>query len=110
MRFLRVEIRNFRNIEALDLDMTDPDTGEPLPVAVLVGPNGSGKTTVLDAMQRLAFPFAFSAANTGMRPAERELRVGADEAKLVCKCVLAEHERLFVNAKSNGRSGNGSLE
>ncbi len=31
----------------LDLDLADPDTGEPLPEICLIGPNGSGKSVLL---------------------------------------------------------------
>ncbi len=41
-------IRNFRGIESLDLDFRGPD-GQPNSLAVLAGPNGSGKTAALEA-------------------------------------------------------------
>ncbi len=48
MKLLKLSIRNFRCIESLDLDFTDP-TGEPLDLVVLAGPNGCGKTSALEA-------------------------------------------------------------
>ncbi|MBN1593735.1 MAG: AAA family ATPase [Candidatus Coatesbacteria bacterium] len=44
-----LKIRNFRGIGELDLDFTDPD-GKPLDLVVLAGPNGCGKTSVLEAI------------------------------------------------------------
>ncbi|MBN2207915.1 MAG: AAA family ATPase [Candidatus Coatesbacteria bacterium] len=44
-----LKIRNFRCIGSLDLDFTDPD-GNPLDLVVLAGPNGCGKTSVLEAI------------------------------------------------------------
>lgn len=44
-----LKIRGFRGIDALDLDFRGPD-GKPNPLVVLCGPNGGGKTTVLDAI------------------------------------------------------------
>ncbi len=44
-----LKIRNFRCIGELDLDFTDPD-GNPLDLVVLAGPNGCGKTSVLEAI------------------------------------------------------------
>lgn len=48
MKMKRVKIRNLRGIDELELDLTGPD-GEPLDLVMLAGPNGCGKTTVLDA-------------------------------------------------------------
>jgi len=43
-----IEIRNFRNIEDLTLDFTGADDG-PSEIVVIAGPNGCGKTAVLEA-------------------------------------------------------------
>jgi predicted ATPase len=43
-----LSIRDFRGIEKLDLDFRGPD-GQPNSLVVLAGPNGSGKTAVLEA-------------------------------------------------------------
>ena len=48
-RIHAINIRDFRGIDALDLDFTD-GTGAPLDVVVLAGANGSGKTSVLEAI------------------------------------------------------------
>lgn len=43
-----LKIRDFRGVESLDLDFRGPDD-EPNRLVVLGGPNGGGKTTVLEA-------------------------------------------------------------
>jgi predicted ATPase len=43
-----VKIENFRGIEKLELDFTDPQ-GNPSDIVVIGGPNGCGKTAVLEA-------------------------------------------------------------
>ncbi|HXF56309.1 MAG TPA: AAA family ATPase [Actinomycetota bacterium] len=42
MKIARIEIRNFRSLEQLDLQLED--------VTVLVGANGTGKSSVLHAL------------------------------------------------------------
>lgn len=49
MHLHRVEVTNFRRIEHLAVELSDP-SGQPRPLTLLVGPNMSGKTTVLDAV------------------------------------------------------------
>lgn len=43
-----IETTNFRNIEHLKLDFTGADGG-PSEIVVIAGPNGCGKTAVLEA-------------------------------------------------------------
>ncbi|MCD6327074.1 AAA family ATPase [bacterium] len=50
IKIKKLSIRNFRCIGSLDLDFTDPD-GAPLDLVVLAGPNGCGKTSVLEAIR-----------------------------------------------------------
>ena len=49
MKIQRVDLANFRGIEKLSLDFSGPD-GKPLDLVVLAGPNGCGKTSVLEAI------------------------------------------------------------
>ena len=48
MKIKKVHIKNFRGIEELSLEFTS-DNGTPLDLVVLAGPNGSGKTSILEA-------------------------------------------------------------
>ncbi len=48
-RLRSLSLRDFRGIDALDLDLTGAD-GAPLDLAVFAGANGSGKTAVLEAV------------------------------------------------------------
>lgn len=50
IRIKRIEIQGYRGIrEKLVLDLVAPD-GRPVPQFVLAGPNGSGKTSILEAV------------------------------------------------------------
>ena len=49
MKVAKTIIENFRHIERTELDFTD-SVGRVRDVSVIVGPNTSGKTTILDAL------------------------------------------------------------
>jgi AAA15 family ATPase/GTPase len=49
MKVASAVIENFRHIEHMELDFTD-SVGRVRDVSVIVGPNTSGKTTMLDAL------------------------------------------------------------
>ena len=50
MKVRRVSLRHFKRFEQLELDFTDPVTQSPRDFVVLVGQNGAGKSTVLQAL------------------------------------------------------------
>jgi DNA repair exonuclease SbcCD ATPase subunit len=50
MKLTRIELENFRCFGKADFDLTDPSLGGPLDVVLLVGGNGSGKSSVLQAL------------------------------------------------------------
>jgi len=49
MKIHSLNIKNFRAIEEISIDFTD-SLSQPRPVTLIVGPNGSGKTSILDAI------------------------------------------------------------
>ncbi|MBD2132246.1 AAA family ATPase [Sphaerospermopsis sp. FACHB-1094] len=49
MKLHTLEIKNFRAIKEISLDFTDL-LGRPRPINLIVGPNSSGKTSILDAI------------------------------------------------------------
>lgn len=49
MKLHTLEIKNFRAIQEISLDFTDL-LGHPRPINLIVGPNSSGKTSILDAI------------------------------------------------------------
>ncbi len=50
MTIQKLSIQNFRGIDHLELDFSHPETGKPQDFIVLAGPNGCGKTSVLQAI------------------------------------------------------------
>ena len=50
MKIDRIQISNFRGIDRFDQRLINPITEEPLSVVVFTGPNGCGKTSILEAI------------------------------------------------------------
>ncbi|MBF0552710.1 MAG: AAA family ATPase [Deltaproteobacteria bacterium] len=83
MQLVSLAIRDFRNIKSLDLDFTD-SLGRVNQVTAIVGPNTSGKTTILDAIALSIGRITNSAAlrpGCTMRPSTI-VRSGAIQAKV----------------------------
>jgi len=66
VRLHRIQVENFRRLKKLEVDLLGPD-GNPRPFTVVVGPNMSGKTTLLDAVH-LAYEAIANARKPGWRP------------------------------------------
>jgi len=66
VRLHRIQVANFRRHEHLVVDLCDA-TGQPRPLTLLVGPNMSGKTTVLDAVH-IAYEAVRNQKNPSFRP------------------------------------------
>jgi AAA domain len=66
VRLHRIEVKNFRRHEHLAVDLCDP-SGKPRSLTLLVGPNMSGKTTVLDAVH-LAYEAVHNPKAPSFRP------------------------------------------
>ena len=50
MQITRLKIENFKGIDQLEISFLEEGTNRPRPLTVLLGDNGSGKTTVLQAI------------------------------------------------------------
>ena len=51
MKISRIIVKNFQQFRLLDLDLTDPHTGQALDKVCLIGRNGTGKSTLLRIVQ-----------------------------------------------------------
>ena len=98
MRILGLQLRDFRGFSKLDLDFHE--TGP----AVLIGVNGAGKSTVLDAIGFFLSTFAARAGGTSPRVLTSELldsvRVGQESAT-VGLTVRADGEEQFWELRIN---------
>lgn len=52
MKLSRLTLKDFRGFGEAEFDLMDPETDQPLNLALLVGDNGSGKTSALHAIDR----------------------------------------------------------
>ncbi len=86
MKVASAVIENFRHIERLELDFTD-SVGRVRDVSVIVGPNTSGKTTVLDALAvglGLVTGLPYSRPDFILRP-RAIVRRGTLQARVSCR-------------------------
>jgi hypothetical protein len=56
VRITSFSIRDFQQFRELDLDFTHPNTKEPLDRVCFVGPNGTGKSTLLQLLRQIIRP------------------------------------------------------
>lgn len=102
MKLTRIELTNFRCFEHAVFDLTDPETGLPLNVVVLAGGNGSGKSSVLQAVAGAVSQFTNGGAPL---PGVGDIRVGAETGKVeVALTDPAEPVRMAVSLAVNLRA------
>lgn len=97
MKLKQVSIRNFKRIDRFDIDFTD-SLGRIRDITVIAGPNGCGKTTILDA---IAYPLSrimqvpFPKNEMGLKGND-VIRGGEIEARVDFDVVLEpdEHQEL----------------
>ena len=53
MKICKVYIKGFQQFEDLELDFTNPKTGEPLDKICFIGRNGTGKSTILKYLYQI---------------------------------------------------------
>ena len=94
MKVASATIENFRHIKNLKLDFTD-SVGRVRDVSVIVGPNTSGKTTVLDALAiglGLITELPYSRPDFSLSP-QAIVRRGSLQARVTC-CVRFSAEEI----------------
>ncbi len=57
MKICKIYIKGFQQFQDVELDFTNPETGEPLDKVCFIGSNGTGKSTVLRLISALIVDF-----------------------------------------------------
>lgn len=91
MKISRIEIENFRGIDSLTLDLTGPG-GKPLDLVVLAGPNGCGKTSVMEACL-LALGHDELLGNRA--ESKENIRFGNSDFSIRCNVVTKDQDGSF---------------
>ena len=104
MRIEKLVIKGLNQFRNLHLDFRDPATGQPLEKVCFIGPNGTGKTTLLEVLRRFssmkmgfaasAFPEPFLAASVVIG-AERFVLAGPDEFSRIGLSRASGHRMVF---------------
>ncbi len=92
-----LSIRDFRGIDRLDLDFRGPD-GQPNSLVVLAGPNGCGKTSVLEAALILAGGVALTNGTSG----RLAIRRGAKDYAISAEFQAGSRKVFSRDAPDNG--------
>jgi energy-coupling factor transporter ATP-binding protein EcfA2 len=98
MKISRIVIRGYQQFDTLDLDLTDPKTGQALDRVCFIGRNGTGKTTLLNLINRILKRFS---ETRGRPPAFPELR-RLHAAPLVALKLQAPNGGLCLVATADG--------
>lgn len=116
MKILSIDIKNFKQFEHFSLDFTEPNLAIPKDFVVLIGNNGTGKSTILQAIalvlgmatERLKSPeelewpgFDFSLVNDSWRlPTEIKLRVMFTQEEIKATLDCYKRTKLSDGTKS----------
>lgn len=96
MKLTDIHIESVKCFEDYTLDLMKPGTGEPLNVCVLVGPNGCGKSTVMESVVS-AFTIA-DADYGGKILSERAIKFGEDNYNIKLHLNLNSREKELIKS------------
>lgn len=80
-----LHIKNYRQFRRLHLNFCDPETNEPLEKICFIGPNGTGKSTLLNLLSEICQP-----------DFHRQDRSMVDENALLCWQVQCNENRYYI--------------
>ncbi len=92
-----LRIRDFRGIESLELDFQGPD-GLPNRLVVLSGPNGSGKTAVLEAALIAVGGYKLAVGHRGKRAVRRGAEDYEIRAEIRARTSTYDDDEVFVDS------------
>ena len=98
MRFTGLHMTDFRGTRELAIDF-EPD------VTVIVGRNGSGKTSILDALAMMVGVIRYAPGElpqkpSGVCPVPHDIRLGAQRAALQATCELEDRSSGMLETKT----------
>jgi predicted ATP-dependent endonuclease of OLD family len=100
MKLHSLDIKNFRAIDTISLDFTDY-LSRPRPVSLIVGPNSSGKTSILDAIHIVVKVFE-NPANPSLRDGllynvQQLVRGRGTVAEIIFNYSIEQDEAVAIN-------------
>ena len=92
-----LKLRDFRGIDSLDFDFRGPD-GLPNNLVVLAGPNGSGKTAVLEAALILVGGYKLAVGRRGKRAVRRGAEDYEIRAEIRSRTRMLDEDDIVVDS------------
>jgi DNA replication and repair protein RecF len=100
MKLQQIQLKNYRNIATLDCEVSH--------INILIAPNGSGKTNVLESIYYAIFGSTFRALQSNAElvgPLEQFARIFLTWESSTLECVIAIHEKRITRTfKINGKA------
>jgi len=100
MKIENIHIDGVRSIDTLDLSLIDKNTGLPHNVILLVGENGTGKSTILDSV--VCCLTIFRSSYGGNILTSEDITNGNNTASITINFILNEDESKLYNQNNKG--------
>lgn len=94
MKIIDLKLQGVRGFEELELDFKNPITKEPLKNVVLVGKNGSGKTTILKSIVHCLTTWNYHFG--GQKMDETDINIKSDEFSIKLNVKFNELEKQIL--------------
>ena len=102
MKICKIYIKGFQQFQDVELDFTNPETGEPLEKICFIGSNGTGKSTVLKWIGWFLSSVMNSKEDFSVFQSESPFANMLDNSKMIFEIIVKGRKFLVVFSRSVG--------